>query len=77
MSLPWLEAMGPVTNWSLGAPTARPAPNRMAFVYVPNGQNMADWTPKTDGPDFELDDDHEARASLTARPARQGVPAQD
>jgi hypothetical protein len=45
MSLPWLEAMGPVTNWSLGAPTARPAPNRMAFVYVPNGKNM----PEGDG----------------------------
>jgi len=54
VSLPWLEAMGPVTNWSLGAPTARPAPNRMAFVYVPNGKNMADWTPKTEGPDFDL-----------------------
>src|SRR5439155_26722579 len=24
------------------------------FLYVPNGKNMADWTPKTDGPNFEL-----------------------
>lgn len=54
LSLPWLEAMGPLTNWSLGATTARPAPNRMAFLYVPNGKNMVDWTPKTDGADFEL-----------------------
>ena len=27
---------------------------RMAFLYVPNGVNMADWTPATEGADFEL-----------------------
>ncbi|HEY0455031.1 MAG TPA: DUF1552 domain-containing protein [Verrucomicrobiae bacterium] len=26
----------------------------MAFVYVPNGANMADWTPKAAGSEFEL-----------------------
>jgi hypothetical protein len=26
----------------------------MAFVYIPNGANMEDWTPKQAGPDFEL-----------------------
>jgi hypothetical protein len=26
----------------------------MGFVYVPNGANMADWTPATTGADFEL-----------------------
>ena len=26
----------------------------MAFVYVPNGKNMADWTPTADGTDFTL-----------------------
>ncbi len=30
------------------------APRRMAFVYVPNGANMADWTPAATGSDFEL-----------------------
>ena len=30
------------------------APRRMAFVYVPNGANMADWTPAATGADFEL-----------------------
>ena len=54
MSLPWLEAMGPLTNWTLGGETARPAPNRLAFLYVPNGKNMADWTPATEGAGFEL-----------------------
>ena len=50
MALPLLEAMAPVRT--LAAPD-RP-PLRMAFVYVPNGANMADWTPRADGPDFEL-----------------------
>ena len=45
--------MGPATAWA-GADTKNPAPNRMCFCYVPNGKNMADWTPKTEGTDFEL-----------------------
>jgi hypothetical protein len=55
LALPWLEAMGPVTAWaSSGNDNVRKAPNRMAFIYVPNGKNMADWTPATEGRDFEL-----------------------
>ena len=55
VSLPWLEAMGPVTAWSAEPSSpGRVVPNRMAFVYVPNGKNMDDWTPKTEGSDFEL-----------------------
>lgn len=54
MSLPWLEAMGPLAAWA-DAPTLDKAiPNRMAFLYVPNGVNMAEWTPTTEGTDFEL-----------------------
>jgi hypothetical protein len=51
VALPWLESMGEMTSWARGATTAagKAAPNRMAFVYVPNGKNMADWTPATDG----------------------------
>lgn len=54
LALPWLEAMGPVTAWASGSKTAKVAPNRMAFLYVPNGKNMADWTPTAEGSDFEL-----------------------
>lgn len=55
VSLPWLEAMGPVTGWTEDAVTGKKAaPNRMAFLYVPNGKNMSDWTPQTEGADFEL-----------------------
>lgn len=54
VALPWLEAMGTLTCWAAGEATKKPAPNRLAFFYVPNGINMADWTPKTEGKDFEL-----------------------
>jgi len=54
VALPWLDAMGSLTSWSHGAETKSPAPNRMVFLYVPNGKNMADWTPKTEGNNFDL-----------------------
>jgi hypothetical protein len=50
VALPWLEAMGPPA----GAAPASQASNRLAFLYVPNGKNMPDWTPKAEGPGFEL-----------------------
>ncbi len=49
MTLPWLEAMGRAEVLDGGA-----APKRLAFVYIPNGANMADWTPGTAGSDYEL-----------------------
>jgi hypothetical protein len=54
LALPWLEAMGPATAWAEGSETQSPAPNRMCFLYVPNGKNMADWTPKAEGRNFDL-----------------------
>lgn len=56
VALPWLESMGPLQNWARGAstPVGKAAPNRMAFVYVPNGKNMADWTPTAEGAAFDL-----------------------
>jgi hypothetical protein len=54
MALPWLEAMGPMNSWGAATSPMGTAPNRMAFLYVPNGVNMADWTPKSEGTDFEL-----------------------
>jgi hypothetical protein len=46
VALPWLEAMA--------APLSAERPRRLAFFYVPNGKNMADWTPKKEGADFDL-----------------------
>jgi len=56
IALPTLEAMLPPLR-ALAASEAAAAkgfPKRMAFVYIPNGANMADWTPKAVGTDFEL-----------------------
>jgi hypothetical protein len=48
VALPWLEAMMPQT--SLGAAGAgNEAPPRMAFLFVPNGMHMPDWTPAEEG----------------------------
>jgi hypothetical protein len=54
LSLPWLEAMGPLTAWAESAKPGSVAPNRMAFLYVPNGIHMPAWTPKETGAQFTL-----------------------
>ncbi|MCH8293122.1 DUF1552 domain-containing protein, partial [Candidatus Poribacteria bacterium] len=57
IALPWLEAMGPMAAWADGLAKAldsQTPPNRLAFLYVPNGKNMADWTPKEVGADYDL-----------------------
>jgi hypothetical protein len=51
IALPWLESL------AVAAPLRSPAPppKRLAFLYVPNGIHMADWTPKQgEGPLGEL-----------------------
>ncbi len=49
LALPWLEAMGPMTGWAADTKASQAAPNRMAFLYVPNGINMDDWKPGYEG----------------------------
>jgi Protein of unknown function (DUF1552) len=56
LALPWLECMGNVSAWAAAAGPGRTAPNRMAFVYVPNGKDMANWTPSGVGDKFTLPD---------------------
>jgi hypothetical protein len=51
--LPWLDAMQATRAAVAGAAEAS-FPNRMAILYVPNGQHMPDWTPAAVGADFEL-----------------------
>jgi hypothetical protein len=58
IALPVLDAMLPSVRAladTVGA-TTTPAgfPKRMAFVYTPNGANMAQWAPKGVGTDYEL-----------------------
>src|SRR5882762_8889086 len=50
LALPLLDAMQP----QVLAAAAKAAPKRMAFLYVPNGIHMQDWTPTSTGKGFEL-----------------------
>ena len=54
VALPWLEAMAPVSALARDAAGAGEIPRRIAFLYVPNGVHMADWTPSEAGPGFRL-----------------------
>jgi len=51
IALPLLDAMTP----AFAAPAqAKSAPLRLAYLYVPNGIIMDDWTPATEGKTFDL-----------------------
>jgi len=50
LALPFLDAMIP----ALAAPAAAKPPLRLGYIYLPTGRIMESWTPKTEGPDFEL-----------------------
>jgi hypothetical protein len=51
VGLPFLDAMTPA--FAAGSKSAKP-PVRMAFVYVPNGIDMRNWTPNYEGKLEEL-----------------------
>src|SRR5437867_1066340 len=55
IALPALEAMQPALKAlaAIESPPGKTFPKRMAFLYIPNGANMADWTPKEEGTDFD------------------------
>jgi Protein of unknown function (DUF1552) len=79
VALPLLEAMRPRPSRA-GSADRTGAPLRMAFVYVPNGVHMPDWTPRSIGLGFELPaileplravkDDILVLSGLTLNPAR-------
>ncbi len=57
IALPLLDAMLPHAAGTATAATAggaEAAPVRAAFLYVPNGIHMEDWTPKQQGAGFDL-----------------------
>jgi len=57
VALPLLEAMAAPSKLfpkETAAVAGSTRPLRAAFIYVPNGVNMADWTPTQLGADFEL-----------------------
>ncbi len=56
VALPFLESMVP-SRRLLGAEAAAAAtagPRRLAWIYVPNGIDMANWTPATFGAGYQL-----------------------
>jgi len=54
LALPMLDAMVPTTFGQALKSVAAKSPQRLSFVYVPNGIVMDNWTPKTEGADFAL-----------------------
>ena len=52
LALPFLDAMVPA--FARAAQLRATAPTRMAFVYVPNGIIMEQWTPAAEGRAFEF-----------------------
>jgi hypothetical protein len=54
IALPLLDSMLPTLSSTARAAGVQGAPLRMAFVYVPNGKHMQDWTPAGDAESFEL-----------------------
>jgi hypothetical protein len=49
VALPWLESLATAAPASSAGAAAATAPRRLAFVYVPNGVHMPDWSPKSEG----------------------------
>lgn len=56
VALPVLDAMLPTGALAAvgDSVTATGFPKRVAWLYVPQGKNMADWTPQTVGENFDL-----------------------
>ena len=56
LALPLLDSAAPfaVRAASNAAGGAAKFPLRMAFIYSPNGKNMAHWSPQKDGRDYDL-----------------------
>src|SRR5262245_26427294 len=55
IAVPALESLSPTR--ALAAVTGAAAgksPVRMAFLFVPNGVSIPDWTPTAEGADFQL-----------------------
>jgi hypothetical protein len=58
LALPWLDTFRPDALWAKELAQAGLAadgsPRRMAFIFVPNGVNLNEWTPRTEGFGYDL-----------------------
>ena len=64
LGLPVLNAMLPANGWEEGSTSV---PNRLAFVFVPNGVIVPDWTPASEGTDWTLSPTLEPLAGVKDR----------
>lgn len=66
IALPWMECMLPAPGLATASTrlggASQAAPLRMAFLYVPNGIHMPDWTPERDGARYAMPKSLEAIA---------------
>ncbi len=53
LALPWLESLAPRAMAASATATGAP-PQRMAFLFVPNGVHLPDWTPQPLGYAYDL-----------------------
>lgn len=53
LALPWMESLAPRVAAASQSAVASP-PKRMAFMFVPNGVHLPDWTPTREGFGFDL-----------------------
>lgn len=54
LALPWMEAMSASNALGSVAAVDGGPPRRMAFMFVPNGMHLPDWTPESEGFGFDL-----------------------
>ncbi len=54
LGLPWLESLAGRAAVAGTVKKRTTPPKRMAFIFVPNGVHLPDWTPTAEGFDFEL-----------------------
>ena len=54
LALPWMEAMTSTSTFGAAAVGNGQPPRRMAFMFVPNGVHVPDWTPQSEGFGYEL-----------------------
>lgn len=52
LTLPWLESLAPAI--AFGKSNEASPPRRMAFIFVPNGVHLPNWTPQSEGFGFQL-----------------------
>ena len=52
IGLPWMESLASAAEVS--PDTGIDSPRRMAFLFVPNGVHLPDWTPQRSGYGYDL-----------------------